>query len=437
MSQSSASKDFFKNQTGLIVEPSRAFSSNLHAALLAMGMESGSIYIARKFDEAVRMLEQMKPNVLVTEYEIDQRFGLSLVEQQCKYHEDTAKISIVVTRNSSDSAVAEAAEEQVDAFLLKPFSPEAFQQKVIAAVERKANPSHYAAAIMKAKEQIRSGDTEAATATLKQAKTLHPQPTLARFYQGQIYQSQGDTENALREYREGRRLQPLHYKCLVSEFEILIQQKKYEEAYRLVGPIKDHYPLTPKRLSQILVAAVFTHHFDDMEGFYELFLKLDQRSPELVKVAAMAFLTAGKHFLKLNLAPKAVPLFEKCLTITGRDMSYVEKIIAELLKSGAHAEAEEIMAKAPADAVGTPMHNRLLFKIDVLTSPLHQVIERGRKLVAAGEGDHEVYETLVRLMVQAGKATLAESVISKAVADDPSIRESLYKTFEDAARKKA
>jgi tetratricopeptide (TPR) repeat protein len=332
--------------------------------------------------------------------------------------------------------VAEAAEGQVDGYLLKPFPIDAFQRKLSEILAVKLNPSPYTLKINEGKSHLQEKLYDQALSEFADAKPLNSKPMLAYFYSGQAWHAKGNLEQALNEFKEGRKFQPLHYKCLIGEFEALMGMKKYPEAYALVEPIRKNYPITSRRLGLMFVASVFTNHFDDLLGFYELFTNLDQRTPELINISSIALLTAGKHFIKQQDLPKALEYLEIGLLISGRDFSYLNRAITELIKAKATAQAEALMGKASPEDIGTPAYRRLSFQVDQMTLPKDQIIEKGRKLIFAGEGNTEIFKSVVQAMAEQGRETLAESVISKAGEFDPQIRPELYKILSAHLPKK-
>ncbi len=330
--------------------------------------------------------------------------------------------------------MAESAEEQVDAFLLKPFSAEDFSVKLNEVLDRKINPSPYMVACEEGKKLLEYKQFDKAAAKFISAKPLVDKPSFACYFAGQSFLQAGDRVRALVEFQEGLGHQPLHYKCLIGAFDVLITEKRYNEAFDFVKLLKDNYPLTPRRLSQIFIVSVLSHHFDDVKTYYGKYLELEQRTPEMTKVVSMALYTAGKHYLEKQDKAEAVAVFELGATSVGRNFQFMEKVVDEMIKASAFTEAQAFAAKVSMSDRGTPAHNRLAFKVDAVTLDKNQVVERGRKLIMTGEGTPEIYELVVRIMAETGKTTLAESVIARAVADHPEMRASLYKILESSGR---
>ena len=118
----SSIKNFLEQQQVLIVDPSATFGLTLVATLTEMGAPTHKVLFSKKYEDAQRMINEYNPKILITEYFVGQKLGLSLIEQQGLQLGEANKISIMITHNTSTSSIAEAAEEHVDDYILKPFS---------------------------------------------------------------------------------------------------------------------------------------------------------------------------------------------------------------------------------------------------------------------------------------------------------------------------
>lgn len=426
-------QEFLGDGPCLLVEPSAAFSANLQSCLGDLGVPLNQIVVIRKFEEAKLFITDKKPRLILSEYDITGGSGLALLELQESQYEERRKIAVVVTKNSSASAVAESAEGSVDAFILKPFSAEVFRKKMAEVLSRKLHPTRYTLKIQEGRGELAVKNFAEALQGFTEAKSLNEQPTLAHYYAGAVHQSQGDIDKALAEFRRGRQYQPIHYKCLMGEFEGLMAQQKYKDAYALVPLIKANYPITSHRLGQIFIAAVFTYHFDDLEDYYDLFLSMENRSAWLIELTSLALFTAGKYWAKKD-PPKALSYFDMGMTVRGREISFVESVVDELIRAGAYKEADAACAKILPTDIGSPKHSQLRFKLDYHTVPHDRLIDKGRKLVTDGHANPEIYRLLVTLMSTQGKTTLAESVIAQALREHPTLRKELYEILAAGAK---
>lgn len=424
-------KEFLADSICLILEPSQTFAASIQACLHGMGIPINQIQLCRRFADGKKFTEEKKPRLIVTEYEIDQHFGMELAEIQERLYEDTQRISFITTKNSSASAIAEAAEGQIDGYLLKPFAIESFRQKLMDIVRRKLNPSEYSKKITLGKSLLYRHDLDKAIEAFLAAKTLAPKPALACFYAGSTFHTQGNIKRALAEYKEGRQYQPLHYKCLIGEFEGHIAEKNYQAAYALMEPIFKNYPITSRRLGQMFVASVFTGNFSELPVLYDLFSRLDQKTPDLIEISSVAVLTAGKYFIRKKDYVRAAEYFDIGVNITRRNFQYIERIVAEFIQANAHEQAQYFLDRVSDEDTIKADYDRLRLRVDEMVLTREEIAERARKMVLSGKGTPEIFELSVKAMAQLGKETLAEAIIGKAMETHPELRQSLYKLLND------
>jgi DNA-binding response OmpR family regulator len=372
-------KKFLEQQQILIVDPSASFGLTLVATLTEMGAPTHKVLFSKKYDDAKQMINDYNPKILITEYFVGQKLGLSLIEQQGQQLGEANKISIMITHNSSTSSIAEAAEEHVDDYILKPFSKGQMKARLADVIRRKMNPSTYSLKIREGKKFLFEKEFAKAELEFLEAMKLSEKPTLAHYYVGYSKFLQKNFATALQEFRSGRLLQPLHFKCLVGEFDSYFEQKKYEEAFKLSPILMENYPVSPKRLSNIIIAAVFSNHHEQIPKYYDAFKAMDHKTPELIKVFSAALMTAGKYQLKKNNLQMANLCFEMILSVAGSDVNYLDQIIRELLKVNVADLAAKYLTKFPSSEYGLAPHARLGFLIDCQLLPRHLAIEKRQK----------------------------------------------------------
>lgn len=426
-----AVKDFLANEQILIVDPSATFGLTLVSTLIEMGAPTDKVIFSKKYEDAQKIIQDINPKILITEYFVGQKLGLSLIEQQGQKLGEANKISIMITHNASTSSIAEAAEEHVDDYILKPFSKGQMKVRLAEVIKRKMNPSTYSLKIREGKKYLFANEFAKAEIEFLEAMKLNEKPTLAHYYVGYSKFLQKNFTNALLEFRSGRLLQPLHFKCLIGEFDSYFEQKKYEDAYKLSPILLENYPVSPRRLANIIMTAVFSQQYEQIPKYYDAFKTLDHKTPELVKVFSAALLSAGKYQMKKKNLQAANACFEMGVSILGSDVKYLEQIIREFLKIQAPEFASNYLSKFPVHEVGLAPYARLGFLIDSQLLASHQAILKGKKLVAQGHACADSYLTLLDLVLQDSKMTLAEDIAGKAVRDFPTLRTKVYQKIED------
>ncbi|OYZ18271.1 MAG: hypothetical protein B7Y39_13860 [Bdellovibrio sp. 28-41-41] len=422
--------EFLNNCGALIVEPSSSFYSLIRSCLVGFGMDGDKILTAGNYSDAINIIDQVKPKILITEYHVGKKFGLEIVDKHSELFDNFSRISIMVTKESSDNAVAEAAEEQLDAYIVKPFSPVDFEKKFQDVVARKIRPSGYIEKIRSAKELIKENKLKEAIPILEESKSLTEKPTLACYYLGDIQSRLGNFTLAREEFAKGRVFIELHYKCLTGEFDCLMQEKKYNEAYGLVSLIRAHYPVTSYRLGNFFISAVYTENFQDISGMYDLYVNLEYRPPNLVHLVSLALLTAGRFYLRKTDTDSGINYFELAATASGRNIDILERIIEELLKTNAYLEAEKFLRYIKSADLNSAKHNQLNFRIGVKQLSADSSLELGKKLMAQGQLTPVITEALVKIAVERKKLPLAESFILAGAGVDINFRKALYSLLE-------
>ncbi len=291
---------FLKDEKVLIVEPSVSFAQTLIELLKEARVPEKNIFHVRGYEEATSVLENKKPKVLITEYAVGTTNGISLVPLQMKNHDESVKIATLITHDSTSTTIAEAAEEHVDAYILKPFSLGDFGARLNKVIQSKLTPSPFEEKIKAGKALLKNGEFAMAALEFKEAIKIKERSPLGYYYVGQALHFQKSVPEASGEYRKGLQLNPLHYKCLLGEFDSHFEQADYTNAYGVAKKIASHFPISPKRMGNIFISLVFSHHFEDITSYFQMYRELDFRPTELTKIFAAALSTAGKFNLKRN-----------------------------------------------------------------------------------------------------------------------------------------
>ncbi len=344
-------------------------------------------------------------------------------------------LSVIVSKESSDSAVAEAAEEQVDCFVLKPFSVSDFEARFQEVIHKKTNPTPYSTKLAEGRVAALKGDYATALPIYLAAQTLHSKPVSAHWGAGDAHFRLKDSEKAEQEFTKGLNFQPLHYRCLTGLFECKVERKQYPEAYKLIGVISKHFPVTSHRLGAFFVATVYSGNFQDLPALFELYKKMEYRPPALVNLVTVSFLTAGRLALRKTKIDVGVNYFEIGASVSGRSMDFLTKVIEELITAKSFDNADKFLKMIPPEETSSTKYIQLKFKLDRNHLPPGKIIEQGRQLIASKKANPEIIRFVVEQMVKEGKLTLAESMIQKGVEAFPELRGELFALLEPPTKK--
>jgi two-component system chemotaxis response regulator CheY len=388
----------------LITDTSSASRVRLANTLSELGIQSSKITLADSFEAGEEAMRTLKPRLVICDYTLGGKSGLDLLQAQrseFKENED-ACVFILVTGNSSQTAVARAAEEDVDSFILKPYTLETLRAGLVNAVIAKIRPSQYLLTIREGKKILFSGDATAALKKFEEAIQLDSSPTLAYYYRAQCQGLLNVLEKAETSYEEGLNLNKIHYKCLIGLFDLLSEQKRHDQAYGVVKKIAQYFPANPKRLASVLRLAIITENYDDMEGYYRTFTTIDGRTDELVRYMCSALIVCGKHYLIRKHRAKAVEVFEKAAVTCAGQIQFLKFIIETLVEFQLTDQAMAFFTRYRSADPASDMTKTLEYIVTAEKGTLSQSLEKGRALLKSGVKHPLVYRALIKTCVDSG-----------------------------------
>ncbi len=400
----------------LIADTSGAARAGLAKAMIGLGAKTQNIIMAANFEIAMDAITKAKPNVVICDFDLKGGNGLDLLQQQRKENPDIDQsLFVLVTGNTSQSAVAQAAEEDIDTYILKPYTIEVLRQSIIKATIAKIYPNDYIKKVKEAKKLLFDDKKpDEAMKILKEAIPLDPKPALALFYHGQAEQLKEAIEQAENDYSKGLNHSKIHYKCLVGLFELLMEQKNYVKAYNVVKRISQYFPANPQRLATVLRLAIMTGSYEDIEKYYQSFTSLDQRDDMLVRYVCAALVVCGKYYLKNNHGRRALELFEKAGVASAGRTRILREIIVSLLEFELANEAQKFLARFPTKTEKDVDFHACDYMVSArLVAPALSV-EKGRKLISQGLEDPEIHRTLIEASVKANLVDAAGTLSKEA-----------------------
>ncbi len=427
--------DHMSQQRYLLIEPLVGFAMSLKACLQSLGVPSNQIWMASKLSLARTLFQEHRPNVLITEFNLDRGTATELIDLLESRFSETERLVLITGHQPEIPAIADSAEDRIDGYLVKPYSIETFRGQILKSFIQKLGPSTYVQKIRAAEQLLSIDNLENAISLLDEAKSLDPKPARACFLKGSIRERQSRDEEALLEYRAARSFQPLHYKTLVSEFNLLIRFDRFEEASSLAIDLRTHFPVDANLLAQFFKCALRNDNLIELKALYQTYRELELRSPTLNDVAEDAFFRAGLRLVKRGRSTEAMEYFELGITTSCHSFRYLEKIINVLLQANASHHAAFVLDKVSPEDTSEASFHRLSFLVHQKTMTNEELLNRGRHLIFSGMGSPDIFRVVVKLFAEAGKETLAESAISKAIESYPDLRDPLYELLQTHLRK--
>jgi tetratricopeptide (TPR) repeat protein len=257
---------------------------------------------------------------------------------------------ILVTSNVSQTAVAKAAEEEVDSFIIKPYTIKSIQESLLVTFSSKLSPSDYNKKIEQGKVLIQAGNLDEAEKIFNEATKLHPKPSLALFYIGQVELLKSHVQQAEGSYNKGLSYNNIHYKCLIGLYEIFIREGRLYDAYEVVKKIANYFPANPDRLTEVVRLTIQTANYEDMQNYYDIFTQIEERTPKLINYIGAGLFIAAKHCLQNNKEEVAFKLFENIAVSCSEQTKFIRAIIALLVENNKPEEAMKFLSRFPPNS---------------------------------------------------------------------------------------
>jgi CheY-like chemotaxis protein len=427
-------RNFIGDRKVLIADSSVVARSTIANCLTGLGARATNLVMATNFPEAEERLERLVPHLVLADYDLEGQCGLELLQKQRAQNPDSKEsLFILVTGNTSQTAVARAAEEDVDAYVLKPFTPAGIKHAIVRAVLTKINPSDYMKTIERGKEFIATGSIDEAIAQFNLAVSMDPSPSLAYSYLGQSHMIKQALAEAQGKYLKGLEYNKLHYKCMVGLFEILMTQSRFTEAYEVVKRISQFFPANPQRLVAVLRLAIMTSHFEDIEKYHQIFTNIDTRNEDMTRAVCAALVVSGRHFMKASQRDKALQVFQKAATSSAQRPKILRDIVLAMAECGLVEDAEKTLKRFPASARETPEYHASEIAVADRLDPAGKVIERARQALSKNAHDPAIYKILIRRTAEVKLIDAAEDLTRKASARWPDQRLEFERALQGGA----
>jgi len=405
-------REFLKDQLVFIVDTASASRRRLAATMVGLGAQMSKVTLHGSFEEAEADMKARQPRVVICDYMIGNRSGLDLLQaQRASFPDGKDCLFMLVTGNTSQSAVARAAEEDIDSFILKPYTINSLTESIVSAAINKLYPTEYRKVVEEGKQLLFGGRIDEAMDLFEKAIGMHPKPALACFYYGQAETLKQALADARGSYLKGISFNKIHYKCLVGLFELFMSQKAYPEAYDVIRRVQKYFPANPKRLASVIRLAVLNEKFEDIETLYSIFKDMELRDDEITRHMVAGLIVAAQNRLRKSEKTRAVEIFNDASISCAGQTGFLRKIVEILSENNISEPMQDILNRFPAAKQKETdfLVSRYLFMNQ--TAQPGVSIQFGQNLIKEGHHTVSLYLTLAWRMGQFAKKDAAESMI--------------------------
>ncbi len=418
--------DFLQNARVLVVDKSTSSRTRLAKTLSDLGCKNHNLVRVGHLSEAMAAVNEKMPDLIMSDYSIGGGSGFDLfkkIKELSPMLKST--VMILVTSNISQSAVAKAAEEDVDAFIVKPYTIASLSQNMMQAIDAKLYPSAYILKIEAGKKLLFDGKYEESYQVFLEATKLSQSPSLALYYMGTAKKLVDEKDQAVSSFEKGLSFNHIHFKCQIGLFEIFMRENRFLDAYEIVKRIAKYFPSNPERLQQVVRLAVVTENYNDIEFYYEIFKSFDERDQVTLKYICAGLYVLGKYLFLTGDKQKGVEVFEKIGVSCEGNPTFLRSIIEVLFKFNSIEYVMNYLTRFDAGASETVDYkiSVLLANYGTLTAP--ERVTRALEIYNLSDRSYTTYKVLISSMLESDLSDRAQKYIDEALVAFPKMKSEL------------
>ncbi len=210
------------------------------------------IFAAYDGQEAWQILQEEKVHIIVSDYYMPKVDGLELLSKVRRSRNFWSIPFIMVTSEARRSKVMFSTEEEIEAYMVKPVSPDALNEYVTKVLANRYYPDPFNKYFLAGKAMLRNGVKQDALKAFQEASSCNPRKSAPYFYMGQILEESNRHEDAIRYYKKcDDQSNNLYVRAFDGLTRIYLEQKDYISAVKVLKKAIDASPANIDRSMQL------------------------------------------------------------------------------------------------------------------------------------------------------------------------------------------
>lgn len=365
------------NMSILIADDIETMCKSIRSMLkiLRFGKE---FHFAHNGCEACQILKRSSVDLAIIDWNMPLMNGNELLEhiRQDKALRDMPVI--MITTEATSEIVAEAAESDIDAYLLKPITVKMLEDKIAYVVDKANNPSAMDSHLKTARMFEEFGDIDAAIEETKQAIRTEPLSSKPIRMLGYYYYKKNDLKNAEKHFLNAAKMNRLDVFAFHHLGEIYLKRNDIDNAARFLDKAMQ---ISPRNVARGI-------HF-------------------------------GKVLVQKKNIRKAKHVFEKTISLADNPLTLREEIADFCLENEIYDYAASLMEFILKQV---PERQDILLKLSMAYEQLNDFKKALKFLIEAEKrdpGNVEIKMRITKIYFSTGQKIRADAVLKKVLAIDP------------------
>ncbi len=307
---------------------------NMRHTIRNMLRQLGYVHIAESDDgvNAWNKLSRDRVDVAIVDWNMPNMNGITLLKKTRQDDRLSDIPFIMVTAEVAEETIAEAAETEVDAYIIKPFIAKTLEEKIEQVLERKTNPSPLDTHLRLASIFAHAGQFNKATSELKTASVIQPNSPRVYTAFGDLYWQRGMLDDAEKAYKKALLIEPKFMKA--HDRLVAVLMKKGDEK-KIIAALKEAVAVSPKNAArQVLLGKALLE--SGMKGeAWKAFKQAMSAEPQNTTVQ----MKIGEILLEKDMDQEAAELFAAVSQNNPEDVHVYNRIGIAYRKQGKFQEA--------------------------------------------------------------------------------------------------
>lgn len=326
----------YAKMTVLICDDMFNMRRTIKNMLRHIGFES--IVEAENGSKAWELLNRSKVDMVISDWNMPEVPGVELLRRV----RDDARLRdipfVMITAEVSESKIVQAAETEVDGYLIKPFIARALEDKIQTIFNNRETPPPFERQMKSGLSFLESGAYDKAVGAFSEALRIRPDSARARFEIGEAYAKKGDFNQAERWNKEALSVNPQYLRAYEGLSKVYEKQGKTGDAIKLMEKASEISPNNPRR--HLEMGKLFLKAGDTEKGerALQLAMKNAEHNADIHTEVGEVYLASGDE-------TKAAAAFSNSININESVHVYNRLGIA-LRKKFQYEEAFKVYLKA-------------------------------------------------------------------------------------------
>lgn len=289
-------------------------------------------------DIAFEIMKNNPPEFIIADWNMPRLPGIELV-RKTKEVEKLANIPfLMVTAEVQESQIVQAAESDIDGYIIKPFVAKTLEDKIRVILERKLNPNEFDQLIKDGMNLKKKKQFDEAIAVFERALKITPKSSRVRHLIGETFQLKGDIAKAEELFQAAAKINPQYVKVYQSLGELY---KETGDQEKECAVLEKAAKISPNNISRQTALGKLYVAKGNVAGAEKAFKKAMEVDPKNASLQT----TIGEIFLESGHTDKATSAFQKSLGLK-KDVHVYNRLGIALRKKGKILEAINEYKKA-------------------------------------------------------------------------------------------